>query len=153
MKNIVTACLVACAVLSSSCATMLKGTTDQITIISDPSGAQVTSNDSPVGVTPVSFMVPSRKDLNIQVSKPGYQPQALQNEADFRWGYEVWAFLIYIIPGVVDCADGAAWGHDNLVMTTHLEPIPQAAAPSATPPVAAAPAVIAPVASTAPPAK
>jgi hypothetical protein len=44
---------------------MLKGTTDQITIISDPSGAQVTSNDSPVGVTPVSFMVPSRKDLNI----------------------------------------------------------------------------------------
>lgn len=130
---------------------MLKGTTDQITVISDPPGAQVTSNQSSVGATPVSFTVPSKQDLNIQVSKAGYQPQSMQNEATFRWGYEIWAFLVYIIPGVVDCADGAAWGHDNLVMTTHLEPIPQPAAlPTAVPPVSALPAPLAPVAATAP---
>jgi len=126
---------------------MLKGTTDQITVISDPPGAQVSSNDSNVGVTPVSFTVPSKKDLNIQVSKTGYQPQTMQNEANFRWGYEIWAFLVYIIPGVVDCADGAAWGHDNLVMTTHLEPVAQ---PSPVAPTAAAPSPSAPVVATAP---
>jgi hypothetical protein len=150
MKKMMTACLVVCMFLTCSCATMLKGTTDQITIISDPPGAQVTSNDSPVGVTPVSFTVPSKKDLNIEVSKAGYQPQTMQNEANFRWGYEIWAFLAYIIPGVVDCADGAAWGHDDLVMTTHLEPVAQpAAAPSTVPPVAAAPAAILPTGTTA----
>ncbi len=150
MKNILIAGLVASALLVCSCATMLKGTTDQVTVISDPPGAQVTSNDSPVGVTPVSFTVQSKKDLNIQVSKAGYQPQTLQNEANFRWGYEIWAFLAYIIPGIVDCADGAAWGHDDLVMTTHLEPIPQAAAamPPA-PAVAAAPVPAVPAATTA----
>ena len=131
----------------SGCATMLKGTTDQITVISDPPGAQVTSNSSPVGVTPVSFTVPSKDDLNLQVSKPGYQSATMQNEANFRWGYEIWAFLVYIIPGVVDCADGAAWGHDNLVMTTHLEPLAAASAPPpAAPATSAAPAPIAPVA-------
>ena len=129
-----------CLLMVSGCATMLKGTTDQITVISDPPGAQVTSNSSPVGVTPVSFTVPSKEDLNLQVSKPGYQAATMQNEANFRWGYEIWAFLAYIIPGIVDCADGAAWGHDNLVMTTHLEPVAAAAAPpaAAIAPVAAA---------------
>lgn len=131
----------------TGCATMLKGTTDQITVISDPPGAQVTSNSSPVGVTPVSFTVPSKEDLNLQVSKPGYQSASMQNEANFRWGYEIWAFLAYIIPGIVDCADGAAWGHDNLVMTTHLEPVAAAAAPPAAP---AVPASIAPVAANVP---
>ena len=151
MKNIVFAGLVAFACLSCSCATLLKGTTDQITVISDPAGAQVTSNDSSVGVTPLSFTVPSNKDLNIKVSKAGYQPQNMQNEANFRWGYEVWGFLAYIIPDVVDCADGAAWGHENLVMTTHLEPNtqPVAAQPAAVP-VTAGPAPIAAVAATAP---
>jgi hypothetical protein len=143
MKNVVTAGFLALSFLISSCATMLKGTTDQVTVISDPPGAQVTSNDSPVGVTPVSFTVPSKKDLNIEVSKVGYQPQTIQNEANFRWGYEIWAFLVYIIPGVVDCADGAAWGHDDLVMTTHLEPIAQ---PSPVAPTAATPPAVAPVA-------
>jgi PEGA domain len=143
MKNVVTAGFLALSFLISSCATMLKGTTDQVTVISDPPGAQVTSNDSPVGVTPVSFTVPSKKDLNIEVSKVGYQPQTMQNEANFRWGYEIWAFLVYIIPGVVDCADGAAWGHDDLVMTTHLEPIAQ---PSPVAPTAATPPAVAPVA-------
>lgn len=130
----------------SGCATMLKGTTDQITVISDPPGAQVTSNSSPVGVTPVSFTVPSKDDLNLQVSKPGYESANMQNQATFRWGYEIWAFLAYIIPGIVDCADGAAWGHDNLVMTTHLEPVAAASAPAVAPAAAAAPAPIAPVA-------
>ncbi len=145
MKNIVTAGFLALSFLVSSCATMLKGTTDQVTVISDPPGAQVTSNDVLVGVTPMSFTVESKRDLNLQVSKDGYQPQTIENEATFRWGYEVWAFLVYIIPGVVDCADGAAWGHDNLVMTTHLTPIAQ---PSPAAPTAATPATVAPVATT-----
>jgi PEGA domain len=71
---------------TSGCATMLKGTTDQITVISDPSGANVSVNDTNQGTTPTTFAVPSKQDLNIEVSKPGYESQALQNQASFFAG-------------------------------------------------------------------
>ena len=142
MKNILTVSFVALCLFGSSCATMLKGTTDQITVVSDPSGAQVASNNSMVGTTPVTFTVPSKQDVNIQVSKAGYQSEIIANPSSFRWGYEIWGFLVYLIPMGVDLADGAAWGHDNLVMTAHLNQVAAAptasAAPSANEPIAAA---------------
>jgi PEGA domain-containing protein len=121
---------------------MLKGTKDEITVVSDPSGAQVTVNENQEGPTPITFTVPSKQDLNITVAKAGYQPEDLQDPASFRWGYEAWAFIAYIIPMVVDLSDGAAWGHDHLTMTAHLEPNGQAtsAAAAAVPsPAAGAP--------------
>lgn len=82
---------------------------------------------------------PSKQDLNITVSKAGYQPQDLQDPVSFRWGYEAWAFLAYIIPMVVDLSDGAAWGHDHLTLTAHLEPNTQpTSAAGGTPPAASA---------------
>jgi PEGA domain len=129
--------LAVCALISSSCATMLKGTNDEITVVSDPSGAQVTANEAQEGPTPVTFTVPSKQDLNLTVSKPGYQPEDLQDPVSFRWGYEAWAFIAYIIPMVVDLSDGAAWGHDHLTMTAHLEPSGQrASAAAGAPPTA-----------------
>ena len=122
MKTLAVYALAVCALISSSCATMLKGRSDEITVVSDPSGAEVTANDTKEGPTPVTFTIPSKQDLNISVSKDGYQQEDLQDPVSFRWGYEVWAFVAYVIPMVVDLSDGAAWGHDHLTMTAHLEP-------------------------------
>jgi hypothetical protein len=122
VKKLAVYVLAVCSLISSSCATMLKGTSDEITVVSDPSGAEVSVNESPTGPTPVSFTVPSKQNLNISVTKAGYQQEDLQDPASFRWGYEAWAFLMYIVPMVVDLSDGAAWGHDHLMMTAHLEP-------------------------------
>ena len=108
------------------CASMLKVTKEEITVVSDPSGAEVTANETQEGTTPVTFTLPSKQDLNITVSKAGYQPEDMQDPVSFRWGYEAWAFLAYIIPMIVDLSDGAAWGHDHLTMTAHLEPNGQA---------------------------
>jgi hypothetical protein len=142
VKKLAVYTLAACSLISSSCATMLKGTKDEITVVSDPSGAAVTANETQEGPTPVTFVVPSKQDLNITVSKAGYQPEDLQDPASFRWGYEAWAFLAYVIPMVVDLSDGAAWGHDHLTMTAHLAPNGQAtssAAAAVPPPAAGAP--------------
>lgn len=143
VKKLAVYALAVCSLIgSSSCATMLKGTKDEITVVSDPAGAQVTANETQEGPTPVTFTVPSKQDLNITVAKAGYQPEDLQDPASFRWGYEAWAFIAYIIPMVVDLSDGAAWGHDHLTMTAHLAPNGQAtsAAAAAVPsPAAGAP--------------
>ena len=122
MKKLAVYILAACCLIGTSCATLLKGTKDEITVVSDPPGAEVTANESQKGPTPVSFTVPSKEDLNISVSKAGYQPEDLQNPAKFRWGYEAWSFIEWVIPMVVDLSDGAAWGHEHLTMTAHLEP-------------------------------
>lgn len=139
MKRLAVCALAACSLIGSSCATMLKGTSEEITVVSDPSGADVQVNDADKGPSPVSFTVPSQQDLNITVAKAGYQPEDLQDPTSFRWGYEVWAFIAYIIPMIVDLSDGAAWGHDHLTMTAHLEPTgPPTSAAAGGPPSARA---------------
>jgi PEGA domain len=139
VKKLVVCTLAVCSLLGSSCATMLKGTSDEITVVSDPSGAEVSVNDADKGPTPLTFTVPSKQDVNVTVAKAGYQPENLQDPVSFRWGYEAWAFLAYIIPMVVDLSDGAAWGHDHLTMTAHLEPNSQpASAASGAPPATSA---------------
>jgi hypothetical protein len=118
---------------------MLKGTSDEIAVVSDPPGAEVSVNDADKGPTPVTFTVPSEQNVHITVAKAGYQPEELQDPVSFRWGYEAWAFLAYIIPMVVDMSDGAAWGHDHLTLTAHLEPNSQpASAASGAPPATSA---------------
>jgi hypothetical protein len=122
LKKLAVYALAVCALISSSCATMLKGTKDEISVVSDPAGAEVTVNETQEGTTPVTFTLPSKQDLNITVAKAGYQPEDLQDPVSFRWGYEAWAFIAYVIPMVIDLSDGAAWGHDHLTMTAHLAP-------------------------------
>jgi hypothetical protein len=130
VKKLAVYTLAVCSLISTSCATLLKGTNEEITVVSDPSGAKVSTNESERGTTPVSFTVPSKEDLNISVTKAGYKEQDLQDPTSFRWGYEVWSFIEWVIPMVVDLSDGAAWGHDHLTMTAHLEPNAQSAAAS-----------------------
>jgi hypothetical protein len=122
LKKLAVYSLAVCCLISTSCATLLKGTKEEITVVSDPSGAKVTANQSDEGTTPVAFTVPSKQDLNISVTKAGYQEQDLQDPTSFRWGYEAFSFIEWVIPMVVDLSDGAAWGHDHLTMTAHLEP-------------------------------
>ncbi len=140
MKKLAVYALAVCSLIGPSCATLLKGTKEEITVVSDPSGATVTANESQQGTTPVSFTVPSKQDLNISVTKAGYQEQDLQDPTSFRWGYEIWSFVEWVIPMVVDLSDGAAWGHDHLTMTAHLEPNgqPTSAAAGASPAASAA---------------
>jgi PEGA domain len=139
LRKLAVYALAVCSLIgSSSCATMLKGTKDQITVVSDPAGAQVTANEAQEGPTPVTFTVPSKQDLNITVAKAGYQPEDLQDPASFRWGYEAWSFIEWVIPMVVDLSDGAAWGHDQLTMTAHLAPNGQATSAAAAVPSPAA---------------
>jgi PEGA domain len=157
VKKLAVCILAVCSLISTSCATLLKGTKDEITIVSDPPGAEVTANESQKGPTPVSFTVPSKEDLNISISKAGYQPEDLQNPAKFRWGYEAWSFIEWVIPMVVDLSDGAAWGHEHLTMTAHLEPNgqPTSAAEGAPPAASAAASDVrtSPVASSSPAAR
>lgn len=110
--------------LTSGCATLFMGTTDHMTVLTDPTGAQVTVNGEPKGLSPTSFTVPSDQTLNVHVAKEGYQPQDIENNPTSRSGYELLSLAAGLIPLVVDRADGAALGHETTTMNVHLVPQP-----------------------------
>jgi hypothetical protein len=118
------------SVVVSGCATLVMGTTDNMSVHTNPSGAQVTVNGEVKGLSPVSFKVPSDKELNIQITKDGYQPQDVQSVPVDRGGYELGSLALGLIPLIIDRADGAAMGHPNTNITVILEPVPVAAANS-----------------------
>ncbi len=91
-------------------------------VSTDPTGADVSINGEPSGKTPFVTTVPSSRNLQIQLTKAGYQEQTVTDDATFRWGYEIWSFICYVIPLGVDLADGAAWGHQQTMIAAHLEP-------------------------------
>ena len=91
-------------------------------ITSDPSGANVSINGQPVGTTPYVAHVASKKDMDLEISKPGYKTAKLSDSTHFRKGWETWSFVAYVIPMGVDMASGAAWGHDQTMIAAHLEP-------------------------------
>lgn len=51
-------CAIIAIVACSSCATLLKGTTDQIMVSTDPAGAKVSINSQQSGETPFVATVP-----------------------------------------------------------------------------------------------
>ncbi len=64
----------AMASLCASCATVTRGTTEQIQIVSDPPGAEARTSMGFVCVTPCSLQVGRKDEFTVTVSKPGYAP-------------------------------------------------------------------------------
>lgn len=65
---------VAIASLCASCATITRGTTEQIQIVSDPPGAEARTSMGFVCVTPCTLQAGRKDEFTVTVSKPGYEP-------------------------------------------------------------------------------
>ncbi len=109
-------------IVLAGCATLLKGNKEDVMITSDPTGASVSINGQPMGTTPYVARVASSKDLDVELSKPGYKTTKISDPTSMRKGWEAWSFVAYVIPMGVDMASGAAWGHNQTMLAAHLEP-------------------------------
>ncbi|CAI2719229.1 PEGA domain-containing protein [Nitrospina watsonii] len=61
----------------SGCATLVEGSTQTISVNSNVQGAEVLFNGQPIGVTPLTALVPKGKNATIVVKKEGYQAQTI----------------------------------------------------------------------------
>ena len=61
------------SLILSSCATIFKGSTDDVNFSSDPSGAKVYVNGMLLGTTPVQLELKSKISYTIEFKKEGYQ--------------------------------------------------------------------------------
>ncbi len=117
-KRIIIAC-VALALLSSSCATIFHGTSQQVSIDSDPPGANVRMGPF-TGKTPMTVTLSKGHEYPIQVTKDGYQEQV----TSLQKGFDGLAALnLIFIPGwIIDIASGAAFEYDPDTYSVTLAP-------------------------------
>jgi hypothetical protein len=133
------------------CASVTRGTTENISIASTPSGAQadVAGLDVPtVCVTPCVVQAKRNADIVVTVSKEGFEPQVVPLTKDVSGsggaGFAGNLLLGGIVGMGVDAATGAAMDHKpNPVIVTlqplHVAPPARRAPPRAKPAPAVAP--------------
>ncbi|MBI5132362.1 MAG: translation initiation factor 2 [Rhodopseudomonas palustris] len=128
---------VAAALLLSGCASVTRGTTENISIATTPSGAlaNVAGTDAPFScVTPCVVEVSRSADITVSLSKDGYQPQIIPLTREISGGGGAGFAGNLLLGGVVgmgvDAATGAAMDHKPNPVVVTLQPV-------APPPVAA----------------
>ncbi len=146
-RSLLLLALFAIAAFFSGCATVTRGTTEQITINSEPTGATVRLSNGFTGITPAVFTVPRKGDIIATISKEGYETTTVTLTPHVAGagtaGFVGNALIGGIIGGGVDIATGATLSHTpNPALVTlsvarvpekmQTAPLPEPA--SATPP-------------------
>lgn len=68
----------ATVVLLAACATVTRGTTNKVQILSEPSGADVRTSLNQTCVTPCTFTVPRKDEFSVIISLPGYKSETVE---------------------------------------------------------------------------
>ncbi len=107
MKRIVTVGLIVVVLLSlSGCALVFKGETQDISVSSDPGGAEVIIDGVPHGITPVIVNLSVNSEHTVVLRKNGQERTFLiRNEVGPLW--VVLDVVTGLVPLIVDAATGA----------------------------------------------
>ncbi len=112
----------------SGCATITRGTTDQLQIVSDPSGADVRTSMGPTCITPCTLQVSRKDEFTVTVSKPGYiaenVPVKTQVAGNGAAGFAGNVLFGGIVGMGTDAYTGATLEHVPNPVTVSLRPEP-----------------------------
>jgi hypothetical protein len=130
--------LVAAGLAAAGSATVIKGTSQPVTIATNPPNAQVFVDDKPVGVSPLTINI-SHADHVVSASMPGYAP----GYARLTTSFSGWALLngfTGFITIIVDAITGSIATLDQNTVIIQLAPgsgdnMPHPVMPGQPPPV------------------
>ncbi len=106
MKRIAVVATLLLSLIVVGCATIMHGTKQDVGISSNPSGAKVTIDNVPQGMTPVVAKL-SRKDHHmVRIEMVGYQPY----EATITRGVSGWVWGNIVFGGLIGLAVDAMTG-------------------------------------------
>lgn len=113
------------AFFTVGCATVFTGTSDTVTIKSEPSGAKIYLNGNYEGDTPTSLILKRDKDYNVMLKKAGFE----NTSATITRSFNAVSILNLLSPlcWIVDVVTGALWKFDRNTITVTLEKINLAA--------------------------
>lgn len=126
--------IVALSVMLGGCASVTRGTTENISISSTPSGVEAVVSGMEVPTTcttPCAVVVKRNADISITFQKEGYEPQIVPLSRDIPGsgaaGFAGNLLLGGVIGMGVDAATGAATDHKPNPVIVTMQPVPHAA--------------------------
>ena len=121
------------ALTLAGCATVTRGTTDQMTVTSDPSGARVTTSLEQACVTPCTFTVQRKDEFVVTIAADGYKTQEIPVKTQVASAGAAGFAGNVLIGGVigmgVDAATGSTLEHVPNPINAQLEPVEPDAKP------------------------
>jgi len=121
--SIIPTCL-ALFFLLAGCATMINGSKQTVTLMSEPPGATVTVGGEFTTRTPAALPLTRGKDYQVLFQKEGYKDQTVLLKSSFaHWVQSILGNVWnYILPGlVIDIASGGAYEFDQVLINAQLE--------------------------------
>lgn len=118
------------AVLAAGCATIARGTSEDVTVNSDPPGAFVeTTAGLTCPATPCTWKVPRKQEFVATFRLDGYEPVQIPVQTKVGTGGAV-GFTGNVLAGgvvgmVADAGSGATLDHDPNPVFAQLTPIPR----------------------------
>ncbi len=97
----------------SSCATILKGTTDEVNFASNPTGAEVWIDGKLMGKTPIAFKLEAKKSYVVQFKVADLDPKTVNLTSHVGAGWVILDVLCGLVPVIVDAATGAWYSFDQ----------------------------------------
>jgi hypothetical protein len=121
--------IVALCALAGGCASVTRGTTENLSIASTPSGAEaiISGLENPTTcVTPCSVVVKRNADISVTIQKPGFESQVIPLTREIQ-GTGAAGFAGNVIAGGlvgmgVDAVTGAARDHKPNPVIVTLQP-------------------------------
>ena len=130
--------LILLGMMASGCATVTRGTTDQLQFASEPEGATVRTSLGHSCVTPCTLQMGRKDEFVATFSKPGYQSQQVPVSTRIASAGAAGFAGNILIGGIVgmgvDAATGATYEHYPNPVSVSMKPA--AVAPSQRAPVA-----------------
>ena len=109
MKNSLICCSIALLLLTSSCATIISGTTQKVNFTSTPSAAGIFIDEVQVGITPKELELERKREYNVVIKLDGYTPYETKLTKKFNAWYLGNIALGGIIGLVIDPITGAMY--------------------------------------------
>ena len=105
----------------SSCATLFKGTKQEVSFRSDPQRVEVYVNGIRMGETPLTLKLVTKKTYAIEFKIEGYKPKSVQINNKIGAGWIILDILAGLVPVVIDAATGAWYSLDQKNVDAVLE--------------------------------
>jgi len=114
MKRFMCVCLIVCVgLLTSSCALIFKGTSEEVQFESSPDRAEVYVNGDLAGETPIAIKLESKRSYTIVFKLEGYKDQSFQIQNKIGAGWIILDILGGLFPIIIDAATGAWYSLDQ----------------------------------------
>lgn len=120
MKTKIVALMLVCIYLTS-CATLFKGTSEEVRFSSEPQRAEVWVNGVKMGETPFSLKLECKKTYTIEFKKEGFKSKTHTITNHIGAGWIILDVLAGLVGVIVDAATGAWYSLDQKNVDAILE--------------------------------